>query len=102
MEISVVCVAVRLTVEADGKCSDVRIALGAVGPTTLRARNAESALIGRAAGDAAFREAGRLVGVECSPISDVRASAKYRRMVVEALVPRALCIAQRRAAEGQS
>src|SRR5690606_31082521 len=43
MEISVACVAACLTVE-DGMLSRVRIALGAVGPTALRARAAEAAL----------------------------------------------------------
>jgi carbon-monoxide dehydrogenase medium subunit len=37
-----------------------------------------------------MREAGRLAAAECSPISDVRASARYRRILVEALVTRAL------------
>jgi aerobic carbon-monoxide dehydrogenase medium subunit len=91
MEISVVCVAARLTLDATGdRCVDARIALGAVAPTTLRSREAERVLEGREATSEAFREAGRAAATGCRPITDVRASARYRRLLVETLVPRAL------------
>jgi carbon-monoxide dehydrogenase medium subunit len=97
MEISVVCVAARLTLDATGeRCEEARIALGAVAAKTWRAREAERVLEGRAVTQAALREAGRAAAAECRPISDVRASARYRRLLVETLVPRALarCIAR--------
>ncbi len=91
MEISVVCVAARLTLDQAGeRCIDARIALGAVAPTTWRARVAERLLEGRAPTQDVLREAGRLAAAECRPISDVRASARYRAHLVETLVPRAL------------
>ncbi|HWN13954.1 MAG TPA: xanthine dehydrogenase family protein subunit M [Candidatus Dormibacteraeota bacterium] len=91
MEISVVCVAARLTLDAAGeRCAEARIALGAVAPTTRRARAAERALEGRAPTPDVLRDAGRLAAVESQPISDVRASARYRTLVVETLVTRAL------------
>jgi carbon-monoxide dehydrogenase medium subunit len=91
MEISVVCVAVRLTLDAAGeRCAEARIALGAVAPTTRRARAAERALEGRAPTPDVLRDAGRLAAVESQPISDVRASARYRTLLVETLVTRAL------------
>ncbi len=90
MEISIVCVAAFLHLGEDGSCRTVRIALGAVGPTAIRASAAEHALRGCDPTPAAFREAGRLAASGCTPISDVRASADYRRMLVQALVPRAL------------
>jgi aerobic carbon-monoxide dehydrogenase medium subunit len=91
MEISVVCVAARLTLDAaSDRCVDARIALGAVAPTTMRAREAERVLEGREATPEAFREAGRAAAAGCRPITDVRASARYRRLLVETLVPRAL------------
>src|SRR5439155_24397737 len=90
MEIAVVCVAARLTLDAaHERCLEARIALGAVAPTAWRARAAERALEGRAPTPAALRKAGRLAAAECRPISDVRASARYRVLLVEALVPRA-------------
>jgi carbon-monoxide dehydrogenase medium subunit len=56
----------------------------------MRAPAAERALQGREPAEAAFAEAGRLAAEACAPISDVRASAEYRRMLIQALVPRAL------------
>jgi carbon-monoxide dehydrogenase medium subunit len=91
MEISVVCVAAHLTVDAAGeRCVGARIALGAVAPTTWRAREAERALEGRVLTPEALRDAGRAAAAGCQPISDVRASSRYRRLLVESLVPRAL------------
>jgi carbon-monoxide dehydrogenase medium subunit len=90
MEISVVCVAALLTLDGGGTCRDARIALGAVGPTAQRAAAAEQVMRGATPDGALLREAGRLAAESCAPISDVRASAEYRRMLVQALVPRAL------------
>jgi carbon-monoxide dehydrogenase medium subunit len=91
MEISVVCVAARLSLDArESVCRNVRIALGAVDAKALRARAAEQILEGRAAQPEYFHEAGRIAANQCSPISDVRASANYRRRLVAVLVARAL------------
>jgi carbon-monoxide dehydrogenase medium subunit len=97
MEISLVCVAARLALDpARERCTDARIAVGAVAPTTWRAHAAESALEGGAPTAERFAEAGRLAAAACQPISDVRASARYRRLLVETLVTRALarCLAR--------
>ena len=91
MEISIVCVAARLTLDADvERCRDVRIALGAVAPIAMRARAAERYLESRPLTDETVREAGRIAAAECRPIGDVRASARYRALLVGTLVPRAL------------
>jgi aerobic carbon-monoxide dehydrogenase medium subunit len=91
MEISLVCVAARLTLDADReRCLDARIALGAVGPTTLRARAAERRLQGSPITGEVLRDAGHEAAAECRPISDVRASARYRALLAATLVERAL------------
>jgi len=91
MEISVACVAARVTLDdARERCVNARIALGAVAPTTWRARSAERALEGRAPTEDVLRQAGRLAAAECVPIGDVRASARFRAHLVETMVPRAL------------
>jgi carbon-monoxide dehydrogenase medium subunit len=102
MEIAVVCVAARLTLDAGSeRCVAARIALGAVAPTTWRAREAERVLEGRALTPEALREAGRAAAAGCRPISDVRASARYRQHLVETLVPRALARCLERIGEGE-
>src|SRR5690242_18976013 len=91
MEISVVCVAARLTLDASReRCLEARIALGAVAPTTIRAREAERALEGRPVGGEAFERAAAAAQEACRPIDDVRASAAFRRHLVGVLVRRAL------------
>jgi CO/xanthine dehydrogenase FAD-binding subunit len=91
MEISLVCIAARLTLDASlERCEDVRIALGAVAPTTIRARATERSLEGRALTDETMRKAGRIAATEGRPIGDVRASARYRALLVTTLVPHAL------------
>lgn len=71
-------------------CSAVRIALGAVAPTVIRARTAEKFLEGRAATPENFAEAGRLAVEDARPISDMRASAEYRKDIVAVLAKRTL------------
>jgi CO/xanthine dehydrogenase FAD-binding subunit len=70
----------------DRETGGVRIALGSVAPTVLRARRAESF----AAETHDPAEFGRLASEEARPIDDLRASAAYRRRVVEVLARRAL------------
>jgi len=68
----------------------VRIALGAVAPTVIRARAAEAYLEGRAIVPDAMAEAGCIAAGETKPISDFRASAGYRRELTAVLTRRAL------------
>jgi aerobic carbon-monoxide dehydrogenase medium subunit len=91
MEIAVVCVAVRLTLDPSGqRCLDARIALGAVAPTTVRARAAERLVTGQRATAEVFRRVAEAARDDCAPIDDVRASARFRRHLVGVLVQRAL------------
>jgi carbon-monoxide dehydrogenase medium subunit len=70
---------------------DIRIALGAVAPTPMRARHAEEALLGQPIKGNAMKDAARLAAEkDAQPISDIRGSANYRRAMVEVLVNRAL------------
>ena len=89
MDLAIVGVAV-LVVPDNGKCQDVRIALESVAPTPLRAKKAESALKGQAFDDKLIEEAAQIAASEAKPIDDHRASAEYRRDMVEVLVKRAI------------
>jgi carbon-monoxide dehydrogenase medium subunit len=83
-------VAVVAQVEA-GRFGDVRIAVGPVAATPLRARAAEAALQGQPAGAAAIAEAARLAQEAAHPRdSAVRGSGEYRKAMVEVLVRRGL------------
>ncbi|WP_313531608.1 xanthine dehydrogenase family protein subunit M [Shinella sp.] len=89
MELSTVGVAVSLSMD-DGVCSDIRIALGAVGATVLRAPQAEAMLRGTRLDASTVRSAADKAMEECTPISNVRASADYRRDMVGVLTGRAI------------
>ena len=77
-------------VVADGVVSRARIALGAVAPTILRAGEAEAYLAGKALTDGVIDEAAALAADAARPISDIRASADYRRDMVRVHIARAL------------
>jgi CO/xanthine dehydrogenase FAD-binding subunit len=79
-----------------------RIALGAVAPTVIRAPEAEAYLAGRAITTEVMAEAGRIAANEAKPISDIRASANYRRDLIAVLVKRALESAYTRAQAKQA
>jgi CO/xanthine dehydrogenase FAD-binding subunit len=89
MDLAVVGVAAVVIVE-DQICNDIRIALGAVAPTPIRARRAESVTRGQKLSDEVIARAARIASEECRPISDHRASAEYRCNMVEVLTRRAI------------
>ncbi|MCK5827433.1 xanthine dehydrogenase family protein subunit M [Candidatus Bipolaricaulota bacterium] len=69
---------------------DVRIAVGSVAPTPKRLRNIEAELTGRTLDEATVAAARALIVNAIAPISDVRASADYRKNVIGDLLVRAL------------
>jgi len=73
-----------------GKIEEARIALGGVAPTPLRARLTEEMLKGQNAEAGLVESIAARVVHEISPISDVRASAEYRRQVTGKLLAKAL------------
>jgi carbon-monoxide dehydrogenase medium subunit len=84
-------VGVAASVQMDGGViKDARIVLGAVSPVPLRAKEAENLLKGKQASEELFEEAGVIASGECRPISDIRASAEYRRDMVRVFTRRAL------------
>ncbi len=90
VDIAAVNIGALVTLDETGKCRAVRISMGAVGPTPLRATQAEEFLLGKEITDATLAEAGRLAAEDASPITDVRASREYRKLMVEVLTTRAL------------
>ena len=70
--------------------SSVRIALGSVAPTIVRASEAEAFLAGKALSEEVIAQAGELARASVRPISDVRAPADYRHEMVNVVTQRAL------------
>jgi CO/xanthine dehydrogenase FAD-binding subunit len=90
MDLAYVGVAVAYVIAADKRCSGVRIVLGAVAPTPIRARNAEALFEGQFLSEELAAKVAAVAAQESKPISDVRSSAEYRRAMVEAMTKRAL------------
>lgn len=88
--------AVQLTMEGN-VCTDAAIALGCVGLTAIKAKDAEAALRGRAISEKTLAAATEAARAAADPQSDMRGSADYKRTLVGALVRRAIDIAVRRA-----
>ena len=91
----------------DARAGTVRLALGAVGPTVVRARRAEAWLAQEATlrgavslDDATAREFGRRAADECTPIDDHRSTAAYRRHAVAVLAERLVLRARDNATGG--
>lgn len=89
-DLAVVNVAVRVTLNDDDTCQEVRIALGAVAPVPLRARKAEAMLEGEKPREELLEKVAAQAAEEIKPISDVRSSAEYRKTLSHILVERVL------------
>ncbi|MGD8227952.1 MAG: xanthine dehydrogenase family protein subunit M [Desulfobacteraceae bacterium] len=89
MDLAVVGVG-AVVVQDKGIVQNVRIALGAVAPTPMRAKRAEDMIKGEKVRADTVVEAAVTASAESEPIDDHRASAEYRRMMVEVLVKRAM------------
>lgn len=91
MDLAIVGVAAVIRLSPDKrKCEDARIVLGAVAPVPMRARRAEGILVGKKVDDNLVERAAQEAFSECSPISDLRGSAEYRREMVKVFTRRAI------------
>ncbi|MGH7878247.1 MAG: FAD binding domain-containing protein, partial [Candidatus Binataceae bacterium] len=103
MDIAVVGVGVAVTIDpSEDRCNEARIALGAVGPTPIFAKEASAALVGKKLDAASIEKAAQLAIAASSPIDDMRGTAEFRRHVVGVLTRRALAIAIERARRASS
>jgi CO/xanthine dehydrogenase FAD-binding subunit len=89
MDIAVVSVTSLITLK-NGTCSLARLVLGAVAPTFIRCLKAEEFLLGKDLSEDVAEQASQLATEASRPISDFRASADYRRHLVQVLVKRSL------------
>lgn len=90
MDLAYIGVAVAYNLGNDKRCTGVRIVLGAVAPTPLRAKNSEALLEGKMLSEEIATRVGDEAARESKPISDVRSSADYRRAMVGVMTKRAI------------
>ena len=91
LSLALVNAAASFRLDESGRIENPRVALGAVAPTPMRSPNAEDYLAGKSPHDAkVLRKAGQLAAEEARPIDDFRASATYRRELIQVLVRRTL------------
>ena len=100
MEIAVVGAAAAVTLAADGTIASAAVALAAVAPTILSVDGVDEALVGCVPADAG-PVAAALASEQAAPISDLRASDRYRRHCIGVMAKRAVDAAARRA-DGES
>lgn len=88
---------VQLSIDG-GKIGSARVALGSVGLTPIRARDAEQELSGHSPTDAVIRKAAAAAVAASDPVDDQRGSPAFKRRLIDSLTQRAVQIALRRAA----
>ena len=86
----------------DGVCERAGIGLTNVGPTPIKATNAEAFLQGKRLDEETVIEAARLAAKQSQPAGDLRGPEEFKRDMVRVLTIRALHPAVERAGEGLS
>jgi carbon-monoxide dehydrogenase medium subunit len=90
-------VAVQLTLDTNGICTEIGIGLTNVNPVPLRAARSEDALRGKKITDETLAEAVQYASEDCNPSADLRGSEEYKRAMVGVLVKRMVHKAAERA-----
>ena len=101
MAISIVSAAVRISLDEAGEIKTARIAVGSVAPIPFRILDAEAVLM-EGLNEDSIRAASELARKAVSPISDIRASAEYRRRASEVLGRRAIKAVRSQLSPGSS
>ena len=97
MDIAVVGCGICVTLDANGVCTDARVALGAVAPTQLVVDGAANALIGNKLTDDVLAKLDAECQAVCKPISDKRGTIEFRTKIAGVLARRTAAIAFQRA-----
>ena len=71
---------------SEGKVEAFRVALGSVGPTSIRLSAVEEAVTGQPLNDALIAKAEKVASDSVTPIDDIRSTATYRKWVTGRLV----------------
>jgi carbon-monoxide dehydrogenase medium subunit len=90
-------VAVQLTLDGSGAVQKIGIGMTNVGPTPLRAKQAEAALTGKKPDRAVIDQASKLAAEESQPSADLRGPVEYKRGLIREFTKRAIAKALERA-----
>ena len=91
IDLAVVGVAVVITVEAGIECRDIKIVLGAVAPTPIRAHSAEEIIKGRRIDEAMIDTCAQVASDEAHPRPDsIRASPEYKKAMIRLFIKQAI------------
>jgi carbon-monoxide dehydrogenase medium subunit len=99
-EFAIVGVAAILSIDAKKSVDDVRVALGAVGSTPVRATTTEKLLQGKPATEENLTSAAEKAATETNPGSDTHGTAEYRSGMAKVFTKRALGLCLQRIAGG--
>ncbi len=98
-DFAIVGVAAQLTLKNGGVCGQAGIGLTAVGPKPMKSRTAEKELVGKVVDEGSIKKAANAAVKDTNPTSDIRATAEYRKAMVEVFTSRALHVALERASK---
>jgi carbon-monoxide dehydrogenase medium subunit len=90
MSIAVASAGVFMALHSSGTIETIRVALGSVSPVPIRSLKVETVLQGNRPSSELFARAAAEIDGDISPISDLRATAEYRRNSARVLLVRAL------------
>ncbi len=90
MDIAVVGVGSFVKLDDQNKCISSGISLASVGPTPIKAKEAEKFLINKDFTKENIEEASKLAPNSANPISDVRGTSEYRKKLIKVLTSRTL------------
>jgi CO/xanthine dehydrogenase FAD-binding subunit len=99
-DFALVAAAAQLVLDRDGRCRRIALGIGGAGPRPVALDAAAARLLGTRLGAADIAEAQTLAAAALEPMSDLHASAAYRRRVARALLARVIAEAQAEAAGG--
>lgn len=101
MDIAIVGVGVVITLDGE-VCNDIKIALGAVASTPMRAKKAEEIIRGQGLDSELMERAAQIASEESRPIDDIHSYAQYRKQMVKVLAKEAMKQAGDQAKSGGS
>lgn len=92
-DFAIVGVSITIQVDGQGTCNSARIALGGVGEKPFRVRSAEESLVGKKVTTEVVDDAVACAVKESRPVSDLKASAQYKKLMVATFTRRTLSAA---------